>query len=79
MLLRPLHYKCTAVLVQLRRSPATSRRPRHRQSFSIAPAGGCNWVTSFDQMATIQLPDGLWVEGNEIRFAEDVDGPGHYP
>ncbi|MEM8932804.1 MAG: hypothetical protein AAGE94_16590 [Acidobacteriota bacterium] len=47
--------------------------------FFISPMGGCNWGMSMAQAVAIQMPDGNQVLGDEIRFAEDVDGPGHYP
>ncbi|MEM8932803.1 MAG: hypothetical protein AAGE94_16585, partial [Acidobacteriota bacterium] len=52
---------------------------RRRNRFSIAPPGGCNWGVSYDQAVSVQMPDGSMVQGDEILFAEDVDGPGHYP
>lgn len=52
---------------------------RRRNRFSIAPTGGCIWAVSFDQAVGIQMPNGDMVQGDEVVFAEEVDGPGHYP
>lgn len=48
-------------------------------SFGIANTGGCNWGMALDRDATFALPDGNRVVGDEVRFEEDVHGPGHYP
>ncbi|MEM8934539.1 MAG: hypothetical protein AAGE94_25320, partial [Acidobacteriota bacterium] len=55
------------------------RRPRRPVRFSIAAPGGCNWGVSFGETVDLQMPDGSIVQGDEVVFAEEVDGPGHYP
>lgn len=47
--------------------------------FFIAPPGGCNWGMSFSQAVPFQLPNGEQVLGDQVVFAEDVRGDGHYP
>jgi len=47
--------------------------------FGIANTGGCGWGMNLGQSVAVSLPDGNQVMGDEIRFQEDVNGPGHYP
>lgn len=48
-------------------------------SFGIANGGGCIWGLQTVNDVTFSLPDGNNVVGDEVRFMEDVRGPGHYP
>lgn len=48
-------------------------------SFGIANGGGCIWGVQMAHDVTFSLPDGSQVVGDEVRFEEDVRGPGHYP
>ena len=47
--------------------------------FRVGAAGGCNWVVGTAEVLSFDLPDGQSIKGNEIRFTEDLFGPGHYP
>lgn len=52
---------------------------RYGHGFQIRGDGGCSWSMGFRGDVLVTLADGSEFVGDEIRFDEEVHGPGHYP